>query len=341
MKKIILILLFLTFIISGFLFLNNRKQEIISPLGKEKKELPLEKYSFAALQKTKFEKSTLKLGKVLKNEKDYVSQMFYLNVKSPLINSGKISGLINVPQKEGIYPVIVLFRGFVPKEAYQTGVGTNHAGEFFASNNFITISPDFLGYGESDNPSNDSMEERFQTYTTALGLLASLQSLNTSLDASYSGRVQADISKIGIWGHSNGGHIALSILAISGKSYPTVLWAPVSKPFPYSILFFTDDFDDHGKALRKVLAKFEKDYDAEKYSPTNFYKWINAPLQIHQGEDDDAVPKRWSDTLFETLKELDKDVTYFTYLGSDHNLSPSGWGMAIERSSSFYNTYFK
>ena len=84
----------------------------------------------------------------------------------------------------------------------------------------------------------DVFEERFQTYTTAMNLLAGIEKWERA-------------GKIGIWGHSNGGQIALTVLEISQKEYPTVLWAPVSKPFPYSILYYTDEAEDRGKALRK------------------------------------------------------------------------------------------
>ncbi len=232
-----------------------------------------------------------------------------------------------------------MIRGFVPKEKYAIGIGTARAGEVFAQNGFITLAPDFLGYGASDKASKDSIEDRFQSYTTVVALLSTLDNLNSGLTASYSGKIRADSSKVGIWGHSNGGHIALSVLEITGKNYPTVLWAPVSKPFPYSVLYYTDEFDDHGMALRKVIANFENDYNIELYSLTNFYSWINAPLEIHQGTADDSVPIKWSDNLVADLKKLDKDITYFTYPGADHNLLP-GWGEAVQRSLDFYKSNF-
>ncbi|MBI2611158.1 dienelactone hydrolase family protein, partial [Candidatus Gottesmanbacteria bacterium] len=206
--------------------------------------------------------------------------------------------------------------------------GTVRVGEAFTKAGFITLAPDFLGYGESDNPSINVMEERFQTYTTALTLLSSIKNLPN-----------ANPDKIGIWGHSNGGQIALSILAITGKNYPTVLWAPVSKPFPYSILYYTDEFEDHGKLLRKVVADFEKDYDIELYSPPNYYEWINAPIQIHQGGADDAAPQKWSDQLVKTLKELEKEVEYFTYAGDDHNFAKGSWQIVVDRNINFFRNY--
>lgn len=308
-------------------------------LEKEKvKGKPLAKYTFENLKKRQFPAGTIVLGHVSDEDIDenirVVSQMFYLDFPR------KVSGLINVPKAEGIYPVVVMLRGFVPKEIYSTGIGTKRAGEVFAQNGFITLASDFLGYGESDTPSYDAIEERFQTYTATLSLLSSLENLNNALIASYSGKIKADISKVGIWGHSNGGQIALSILEITGKNYPTVLWAPVSKPFPYSILYYTDKFEDHGKTLRKVVANFENDYDIELYSPSNFYSWINAPIQIHQGLSDDAVPSKWSDELFETLEKLGKKVEYFTYPDADHNLLPDGWSQAVQRSLDFYTEKF-
>src|SRR3989344_1562063 len=292
---------------------------------------------------SKFKSSQITLGTALEEKENHISQMFYYTIRDVINGKNrekKVSGLINVPKKEGIYSVIVMLRGFVPMETYATGTGTKRAGEVFAQNNFITLAPDFLGYGVSDNPSQNSMEERFQTYTTALTLLSSLENLNSGLEASYSGRIKADSAKVGIWGHSNGGQIALSVLEITGKNYPTVLWAPVSKPFPYSILYFTDEFDDHGKALRKVVADFEADYDIELYSPTNYFQWIQAPLEIHQGDNDEAVPVRWSDQLVKTLKDIGKDIIYFSYSGSDHNLS-TGWSTAVERSLGFYLDHLK
>jgi len=331
------ILLFVTAIVAIgvllFVFIHNKKVDIVSPLSRLT-EKPLEKYSFSRLKETKFEVSKITFDKVLKEGDGYTSYLFYFT------DQGKrVSGMANVPKAQGVYPVIVMFRGFIEKDKYSIGEGTRHSGEVFAQNGFITLAPDFLGYGSSDNPSNDSIEERFQTYTTGLTLLNSLSSINNSLSKSNL-NVQANLNKVGIWGHSNGGHIALSVLEISGKPYPTVLWNPVSKPFPYSILYFTDDFDDHGKALIRVVADFERYYDAEKYSLTNYFRWIKGPIQLSQAVEDEAVPKRWSDTLNDELKKLKKDIEYNLYPGEDHNFSKGSWSTVVGKSIDFYKRMF-
>jgi dipeptidyl aminopeptidase/acylaminoacyl peptidase len=174
-----------------------------------------------------------------------------------------------------------------------------------------------------------------------LTLLSSLPTLNAGLNDQYAGTITADLTKIGLWGHSYGGQVTLAVLAISGLTYPTVLWAPVSVTFPYSILFYTDDFDDHGKSLRRLLAEFEADYDSELFSPPNFYSWIKAPVQIHQGTADESVPSWWSDRLAAMLKKNPVRLDYFVYPGADHNLRPSGWTTAVQRSITFYTNQLR
>lgn len=295
---------------------------------------PLEKYSFENLKTRSYPGGLIEFGKVLNNQSLYTSQMFYFTS-----DGKKVSGLITYPKKTDKAPVIVLIRGFVDQTIYETGVGSKHIGEELAKNGFVTLSPDFLGYGESASPSAQPIEERFETYTTVLNLLSSIKFLNRSF-ADNNLNISVNPDNVGLWGHSNGGHIALGVLEISGSSYPTVLWAPVSKPFPYSILYYTDEYEDLGKKLRRVVADFEKDYDADKYSITEYFDWIKAPMQLHQGDEDTAVPKLWSDNLYKTLTKLSKDVTYYTYSGEDHNFAQGGWNSVIQRDIAFFNKRF-
>lgn len=338
MKKALLLLCFLLLFLVGVgvYKIYVKKSTFVGPLGglgKKNTEKPLERYSFDNLRKQSFSPQSITLGKPIKDDADFTSFPFYF-----LVDGKKVSGLMNIPKTPGTYPVLVMFRGFVPKEIYTPGEGDRRTAEYFVKQGFITLTADFLGYGQSDPESQDPMEGRFQTYTTALQLLASVKTLNTTLQATESGTIRADTEKIGIWGHSNGGHIALSVLAISAKPYPTVLWNPVSKLFPYSILYFIDEYEDHGKGLIQLVANFEKDYDAEKYSPPNYYTYITAPIQLDQAVDDEEVPIRWSNELNDTLTKLGIDVTYYTYPGENHNYNNGSWPLVVSRTAAFFAT---
>jgi len=325
---------------------------------------PLEKFTFDNLSKRDYSGSAIEIREPLNadtaQEDGYNSNVFFF-----ISDDKKVSGQINIPipptsnpepeatdsaemadtpaptwvmPTNGKLPVIVMIRGFVDRDMYETGIGTSRAAGVLAANGYITLSLDFLGYGQSDPPMpsvserQDTQEydvwwERFNNPVQVLNLLASIKNLP-----------QADPDKIGIWAHSNGGQIALSVLEISQKAYPTTLWAPVTKPFPFAILFFTDEFEDEGKALRAEVARLEKDYDVRQYSITDYLDRIIAPLQIHQGSADDAVPLKWSNEFVAKLKNLKKDYKYYTYQSADHNMAGS-WNTVINRDLVFFEKY--
>lgn len=297
----------------------------VSPIASFTAKRTLDRYTIDALSTRIPEGTDLKLENAIATTSAYTSYKF-----SFLSEGKRVTGWANIPnglQPGERRPTIVQFRGFVDRAQFETGVGTRRSGEVYAANGFITFAPDFLGYGGSDQPSEDVFEERFQTYIVALDLLSAVQS--------FPG---VDPGRIGIWGHSNGGHIALATLEILKKPYPTTLWAPVTKPFPYSILYFTDEFEDGGKMLRKLLARFEEHYDTDRYSLTQYLEYIQAPILLHQGTADDAVPLEWSNEFAQRMETLEKQVTYYTYPGADHNLS-GGWNTVVERDIEFFNSH--
>ena len=275
MRKFILLLaLVLGGILAGWALnsLYNSPKSSPNPISQVKPR-PLDKYSIENLSKAKIEAAKIEIGESLKEDKDFTSYLVSFSLDPTLTNKEKkkVTGLINIPKGDGPFPLVVMFRGYVDQEIYKTGAGTQRAGEYFARNGYLTIAPDFLGYAGSDSEAGNIFETRFQTYTTALTLLSSLQSVK-----------QWNGKDIFIWGHSNGGQIALTVLEVTGAAYPTVLWAPVSKPFPYSILYYTDESEDRGKLIRRELAEFEQTYDPDLYAIDLNYDRVKAPLQLHQ-----------------------------------------------------------
>ena len=294
------------------------------------KPTPLAKYTIENLSNTTFKESKIEIGEVLSEDEKFTSYKYSMSFNPNLSEETKTTtGMLNIPKKEGSFPIIVMFRGFVNQEIYVTGIGTKPSATAFAENGYITIAPDFLGYGESDKEASDIFESRFQTYVTAAATLKSIGSIE-----------KWDKTNAFIWGHSNGGQIALTTLEITGVEYPTVLWAPVGRPFPASILYYIDGANDNGKLLIKELAEFQDVYNSQEFSLTQYFDKINAPIEINQGTADTAVPYWWSDELVKSLKDVDVNTTYKKYLGADHNMVPS-WNNAIENSLLFFNSRMK
>ena len=309
----------------GWNVISHTGSVILNPRGEQTKEreLPYEMYSFENLAKRGGIASKIE---VVGNKFYYYSE------------GRRISGEINKPARSDLAGVIVMARGYVDKEIYKTGIGTHNAAVVYAKNGYITLAPDFSGYGESDPEDSNALGARLVKPVEVLDMIASLGSLP-----------QVDLSRVYLWGHSNGGQIMLSVAEIMGKMdlqgqdlkvKGVTLWAPVSKPFPYNILFYTDEATDSGKWLRGQVSEFEKDYDVFKYSIDRSIDDIQIPLQIHQGSADEAVPKKWSDDLVKSLREKDKDLTYYVYLGADHNMR-SSWDTVVVRDIEWFNLLAK
>ncbi len=295
---------------------------------------PLNRYRIENLGNADMQPGNLVISKEIDENADYSAYLVQFTFTPEIEGNAKMTtGLLNLPKNTQGMPLIILIRGYVDPSIYQTGIGTNRVGKYLASQGFITLAPDYLGYAGSDSEAGNIFETRFQTYTTTISLINTLE--NDELPPEIS---TVWDHKLGIWAHSNGGQIALTTLAATQKPIPTVLWAPVTKPFPYSVLYYTDESADEGTFLRHELAKFENLYLASEFSFTNYLERIHAPIQIHQGSADDAVPAAWSGEFVNKLKAKGLEVEYFSYPGSDHNLMPS-WPTAVERSVEFFQKH--
>lgn len=334
MKKWLIIIAVTIVIGVGFgLHVRRERGVMVSPGGgSEKVEKPYDKYSFERLVVREDKSSRIELGEEIVKDELYSSYVFYY------VSEGRrISGQLNLPNLSRLMGVIVMARGYVEKDGYTVGTGTRNAAAVYAKNGYITIAPDFSGYGHSNAEDENAIGARLVKPVEILDLIASLSTLP-----------QADLNKVFLWGHSNGGQIMLSVAEVLGRRKsvepysrePVIrgltLWAPVSKPFPYNILYYTDEADDQGKWLRGEIAKFEAEYDVYNYSIDRYLEWIKIPLMIHQGSVDDAVPVEWSRELDKKLTELEKEFTYYEYPGADHNMRPS-WSAVVARDLEWFN----
>lgn len=309
---------------------NNRKVE--------KNTGYLAQYNFENLRKRENKSSKIeKIGKTLVVEEarkelikrgDLKGKTFNFETSAVTFESNgkKISGMMNVPltTKSNKMPVIIMIRGFAEAEGYFIGSGSWKMADELARNGFVTISLDFLGFGLSDGESTDILEARFEKPVSVLDLIESVKSLEF-----------VDPEKIGIWSHSNGGQIAISVLEITGMNYPTVLWAPMTNPFPKSVIETIDEESESGKIVKTRIEEFEKEYDSKLYSIDNFYNNISASILIHQGTADEWCKVSWQKELQNKLKKLGKEVDLDIRDDNDHNLKQS-WDEVTKMDVEFF-----
>lgn len=340
-KRILCIGLILIIILAGGLYLaysklKPLKQVFLSPLGQAPKPTPISyaAYSFETLAQKQIEPSQIEIGDLIKAEPEFNAYFFFYQCEGQ-----RISGQLNLPKKGNSLPVLIMLRGYADKEIYFTGLGTRKAAGFFAQNGFLTLAPDFLGFGQSDSETSDILLNRFKRPLEVLSLLASITNLNQALEAKGLA-VRVDPEQIFLWGHSNGGQIAISVLEISRRPIPTVLWAPVSQAFPESVLQYTSELDDNGKIVIEAINSFRQGNDPGQFSITNYFGQIQAPLQIHQGTGDKSVLETQTQDFYQTLKSLGKQVKLYLYPKDNHNLARN-WDKVIKRDLAFFQKYLK
>lgn len=262
-------------------------------------------YTFEVLSQRVFEPGKIKLGAVLAREDNFTSYVFTYQ------SDGKtISGMVNVPKGSGRFPVIVLLRGYADSQNYHIGLGTERSANYLAENGFLTLAPDFLGYGYSDWEDKDILLARFYRPVEVLNLIASIDSL-----------AQADNTRIGLWGHSNGGQIALSILEITKQAYPTSLWAPMSLGFPESVLVYLGT-EDVGNIVKEKIDNFSTYNDPKNYSIAEYFGKIKSTsFIVHQTTSDEMIKVEWTKSLVEKLKSNGNNVDFFLYPKENHNFN--------------------
>ena len=307
---------------SAIAIFTRMEKGLVLPVEEAIKNERIGDYTFPALQDRVYKGSQIKLVRKMQTNSDFDSYLFEFES-----DGKKVTGQLNMPKTEmpaGGFPIVVMIRGYVDKEIYETGVGTRNAAAYFAGRGFLTVACDFLGYGGSDPEDGDVLLARFERPVVVVNLINSLSSLK-----------QANSERVAMWGHSNGGQIALSVLEITKRPIPTILWAPVSQPFPYSILYYVEELPDKGDYIRKQVADFEKSYNPTLFSVTAFLDQIKAPILLHQGGADEAVPQAWSDDLALRLKMSEKEITYYVYPKADHDMR-GVWNTVVARDVEFF-----
>ena len=258
----------------------------------------------------------------------------------------KIFALLTIPQgtkpKDG-WPVIVFNHGYIPPEQYKTTERYIAYVDSFARNGYIVFRPDYRGHGESEG----TPEGAYYSPAYTVDVLNAVSSIQKHL--------AANPKRVGMWGHSLGGNIALrSIVTKIGDIKAAVIWGGV-----------VGSYDDLVNRWRRVvpwqpstreiaLRRSSRQQIYEMYGspsanlefwnaidPTAHVDEITTPVQIHHGTADEEVPVAFAQSLYDKLKKAGKVAELYTYEGGDHNISDPFFTTAMNRSIEFFDKYLK
>lgn len=307
---------------AGSILLKNQKRS--SPL---ESQLPM---FIESLKQRNYPASQITIEKTLPPGSNYQRYLVFYHS-----DNLKIYGYLTVPASvkppKG-FPAILLLHGYVNPQNYSPLEDYAASQDGLARAGFVTFKPDFRGHGQSEGQALSSpFAESY--LIDALNALSALK-IHPAVDP----------ERIGLWGHSNGGAIALRVLVISKDIKAAVIWAGVVGTYqdlletyrprvPWLPLVNDTVFlQQHGLPSTNPL--FWNKLDIYPY-----LKEITTPVQLHHGLADEEVPPEFSIHLKNELESLGKPVEFYSYPGANHNFTGPAFNLALRRSVDFFKKH--
>jgi dipeptidyl aminopeptidase/acylaminoacyl peptidase len=305
-------------------------------------------YTIEGLRKHKFQSGEITVGEKSLETADFTR--YPIQYPSDGLT---ITGVLQVPKTgKSPYPVIVMNHGFFSRTIYKSGDGTDRAAEFLNRRGYLTVSSDYRSWGNAQTG-----ESLYYS-----GLAIDVVNLMNAL-SSYP---QADLDRIGMWGHSMGGGVTLKVLTIDPRIKAAVLYSPVSADFGDIIerwgpgcigdvmegeaAFGCNSSDILPLSLPgDLIAGYSKSVaDPEMLkavSPLYYFNYVDAPVQINYGTEDGKVlsgtPPEWSKKMYKGFIDAGKDAQLFGYGGEKHSFREDQWFAFMERTAQFFDKNVK
>ena len=319
-------------------------------------------YTIDGLRQHDFQSGEIHIRKTLDENEFYTS--YLIDYPSDGLT---ITGVMQIPNGVGPFPVIVMNHGFFSRRVYNPGDGTDRASAFLAKYGYITLASDYRSWGESD-----AGVSFFYS-----GLVIDVINLIHAIPSIP----EADPSRIGMWGHSMGGGVTMKVLAVLGgldTSFATNLQS-YSTTIKAGVLYSTVSADDADIINRWGMGCFgdfvageqvvgcnssdvipldlplnlqnayrfaASDADTlKRIAPLYNLDHVTAPLQIHYGTADgkfiSGTPPEWSVKLTQGLREAGKTVELYQYEEEGHSFIGEPWFEFMRRTLRFFDANVK
>ena len=292
----------------------------ISTISSVPTNSPLYPYSYDVLRQKQYGQGEIKIeGNLISDTKFTRYQISYPS------DGLKIYGFIDVPLASGKFPVVIALHGHINLDVYRTMDYSSRYADLIARSGYIVIHPNLRNYPPSDN----GLDQFYSgSADDVLNLIAMVRK-----QAGQSGFLaKADASRIGIWGHSMGGGIALRVITLDPGIRAAVLYGAVTGDLSLRRFGFS--------GANQVYAQSHPE-EIQLISPSSHYGEIQAAVSIHHGLSDTRVPPQWSKDLCSQMTDLGKNVECFFYPDAPHTFSGETEQLFNQRSVDFFSKYLR
>ncbi|MFN2582420.1 MAG: alpha/beta hydrolase family protein [Candidatus Dormibacteria bacterium] len=213
-----------------------------------------------------------------------------------------MTGVIDIPDGGGQHPVVVVNHGYVAADQYSVGEDSAKYAEPMASAGYLTISPNYPGYSGS-GPGESGVPNIVAEAISDIDLISELRTLP-----------QADLSRIAVAGHSNGGGVALILMVADSAIRTAVLYAPVSSDM-------ADNARKWWVPAGTTAGLPSPDVNPQPYaamSPRPFFSAHTPPALIMQGSSDEQIPAAWTSATVNALQQVGARVSCVSFPDAMH-----------------------
>jgi dipeptidyl aminopeptidase/acylaminoacyl peptidase len=245
-----------------------------------------------------------------------------------------ISGIMNVPEGNGPFPVLILNHGYIDPSYYVTGQGLAREQDFLARRGYVVLHTDYRNHAGSDD---DASAERH----LRLGYTEDV--INAVLAVKRSGLPFLDADRIGLLGRSMGGGVTLNVLTVRpGLVDAATIYASVSSRTIDNFNRWVRDDPDRSVVSDYVLDRWGGQRENPSFwrgvSPRTYFERITEPVLMHQGTADESCPPRWAHETYQALEREGVSSRLLIYPGEPHAFV-ADWALSIRRTARFFDRH--
>ncbi|MGH8869250.1 MAG: alpha/beta hydrolase family protein [Actinomycetes bacterium] len=287
--------------------------------------------SLPALMAAEYDGRALRVGSVLARTSAYTRH-------AVTYRSGdlKISGIMNVPDGRGPFPVLILNHGYIDPAVYTTGRGLMREQDYLARAGYVVLHTDYRNHAGSDDDPRSEVELR-------LGYTADV--INSVLAVKRSRLPYLDGERVGLLGRSLGGGVTFNALVVRpGIVDAAVVFAPVSADAQDNFNRWTRGEPDRAGLTRRIIRAYGSPESAPAFwraaSASAYFDRVSEPVLIHHGTADESCPLRWSRETLAELRAAGKDARLVVYPGEPHAFIAE-WPASMRRTVAFFDKHLE
>ncbi|CAG0935279.1 Prolyl tripeptidyl peptidase [Thermoflexales bacterium] len=255
-------------------------------------------------------------------------------------DDNKNYGLLTIPtgaEPSTGWPAIIFNHGYIPASIYSTTDSYSSHVRSLARSGYVVFKPDYRGHDDSEGEPRGGYGSPNYTIDV-LNAVAAVKSLP-----------QVDPNRLGMFGHSMGGHLTLRSMVTTNDIKAGVIWAGVVASYPDLLNNWRRPIPatvpQQARRWRQELVETygspeENPEFWASISPIAYVADISGPLQLHHGTNDADVPIEFSESLDQAMQAAGRTVEYYLYNGDNHNLL-NNWGTVMRRTIEFFDKYVK